>query len=65
MRTIVIMDFQKAKRILHDNSDRTYTDQEVKEILELITLLAKSDVKQLLENEESNSIHSGKHRRAS
>lgn len=50
------MDFYAAKKILNSKEDK-YTDEQVKSVLELITLIAKSDVKQLMENEKGNPVH--------
>ena len=56
---MVIMEFEKAKQILNTESEKKYTDEEVSEILKLLTVFAEVTVKNLLKkraDEKCNSV---------
>jgi len=56
---MVIMEFEKAKQILNTKSEEHYTDQEVSEILKLLTALTEVTVNNLLNkkaDEKCNSV---------
>lgn len=56
---MVIMEFEKAKQILNSESEKKYTDEEVSEILKLLTVFAEVTVNNLLKkraDEKCNSV---------
>jgi hypothetical protein len=53
------MEFEKAKQILNTESKKNYTDEEISEILKLLTVFAEVTVKNLLKkraDEKCNSV---------
>ncbi len=53
------MEFEKAKQILNKDREKKYTDEEVSEILKLLTVLAEVMIKNLLKekaDEKCNSV---------
>jgi hypothetical protein len=56
---MVIMEFEKAKQILNTESEKKYTDEEVSEILKLLTVFTEVTVNNLLNkkaDEKCNSV---------
>lgn len=56
---MVIMEFEKAKQILNTESEKKYTDQEVSEILKLLTVFTEVMINNLLNkkaDEKCNSV---------
>lgn len=50
------MNLEKAKQILNKGNKKKYTDQEIKEIMDILILFVKIDVKRYL-NEKGHIIH--------
>jgi hypothetical protein len=53
------MEFEKAKQILNTESEKKYTDEEVSEILKLLTVFTEVTVNNLLNkkaDEKCNSV---------
>jgi hypothetical protein len=44
------MEFEKAKQILNTEKNKKFTDDDVNEILKLLTVLAKVSINNLLKN---------------
>lgn len=53
------MEFEKAKQILNTESEKKYTDQEISEILKLLTIFTEVMISNLLNkkaDEKCNSV---------